>query len=537
MDIALTAKTLLARLLAALIAWWRRYRHRPAILPAYGVVRQRSFRVWVLMLALMFFCFIYGFIYALVTPYLLVQLAFPLIILAFITIWALPDVGGAPVNWVERFFFALFISTIIWPNYLAITLPGLPWITMVRLTGFPLAFLVLFSVSSSPEFRAALGKPINSIPFLWKMLAAFACVQVFSIALSDQMAISINKLIASQISWTLVFFVSAYVFLRPGRVELWARILWGLAIALCLIGLWESRLGRLPWAGNIPSFLAVDDESVQRTLAGFSRSGSGKYRVLGTYSTALGLSEFLALVTPFLLHFIVSPYRLAVRVLAGLSVPFVLYTIIQTDARLGVVGFFIAILLYPLCIAALRWNRVKSSIFGPAIVLAYPAIFVAGIAASFVIGRLRVMMWGGGAHQASNEGRVEQFEKGVPILLKNPLGYGIGQGAETLGVTNPSGMITIDTYYLLIALEYGVLGFLLYYGFFALATAHAVKHAIRATKEREMTFLIPVSIALISFLIIKSIYAGIDNHPLAFTLAGIAAALVYRSKVANAASA
>src|SRR3546814_3454577 len=76
------------------------------------------------------------------------------------------------------------------------------------------------------------------------------------------------------------------------------------------------------------------------------------------------------------------------------------------------------------------------------------------------------MVWGGGAASYSTQARIEQYQKGLGLVMENPLGYGIGRGSVTLGFTNPEGVETIDTYYLLILLEYGVLGFLIFYGLF-----------------------------------------------------------------------
>ena len=81
-------------------------------------------------------------------------------------------------------FFAFFIGLIAWPNYLAISLPGLPWISIIRLTAFPLTLIFLYCVSVSHEFREKLAATINSEPYLWKALVAVACIQIVSVAFS-----------------------------------------------------------------------------------------------------------------------------------------------------------------------------------------------------------------------------------------------------------------------------------------------------------------------------------------------------------------
>src|SRR6185312_9551775 len=101
-----------------------------------------------------------------------------------------------------------------------------------------------------------------------------------------------------------------------------------------------------------------------------------------------------------------------------------------------------------------------------------PAMFCAVLAATFVVPRLHVAIWGGGAQQSSTDARVAQFNLGMPKILHNPFGYGIGMGAETLGYA-PFGQLTIDTYYISVALEYGVLGFIIYYSMVAFSIYHS----------------------------------------------------------------
>ena len=99
-------------------------------------------------------------------------------------------------------------------------------------------------------------------------------------------------MIADQISSTAIFFAACYVFRKPGTIERWAPIMWGAAIVVCVLGLWEWKLGVVPWAEHLPSFFATNDEYVQRVLHGARRLGIGEYRVQSVHSTSLGLAEF-----------------------------------------------------------------------------------------------------------------------------------------------------------------------------------------------------------------------------------------------------
>ena len=72
----------------------------------------------------------------------------PLAALGLLVIWTLPEVRWAPTRTLRWAFYASFIGLICWPNYLAISLPGLPWITVIRLT--TPATLTLLRIGASP---------------------------------------------------------------------------------------------------------------------------------------------------------------------------------------------------------------------------------------------------------------------------------------------------------------------------------------------------------------------------------------------------
>lgn len=486
-----------------------------------------------LLALLCFACLIWGFFFALTVPYFLPPFVGPIGVLALLVIWALPDTKRAPTGAIALLFFAFFLSNVLWPNYLALTLKGLPWITTTRLFGFPLAILTLICISTSPEFRGRIAAALQATPLIWKLTTAFAVIMALTCVFAKHPADSINLMISYQISWILIFFVSCYVFLSPGAIERWALLLWGACIVLCVIGVWENKLGHVPWADHIPSFLAVGDEFVQRVLQGARRLGVGAYRVQANQSTSLGLAEILALATPFAIHFMASDkYPRALRIVAGVSIPAFFYVILLTDARLGVVGFFLSVLMYVFAWSVLRWRYVKNSLLGPALTIAYPLMAVGFLALSFLWQRLRVVMWGGNEASSSSQARVDQYSEGIPLVLSHPWGYGVGMGASALGYTNGAGTLTIDTYYLAVALDYGVLGFLVYYAAL-LATIYYAARAIYSVdlKSREDALLIPTCIALTAFFVIKSIFSQPQNHPVAFMMMAIVTVVAYRLRV------
>jgi O-antigen ligase len=177
-----------------------------------------------------------------------------------------------------------------------------------------------------------------------------------------------------------------------------------------------------------------------------------------------------------------------------------------------------------------RRLRHRNDLMPPAIILAYPAIVLFTLAASFVIKKIKYAVWGGGETLDSNAARIEQYSSGIPKILSHPWGYGIGRAAEVLGYREPSGMLTIDTYYLSTALEYGIIGFLLFFGFFIVITYKGTSIIFKDVDlDRDTAFILPATTAIINFVVIKSVFNQEDNHPLVFMIAGMLGALLYRS--------
>ena len=164
------------------------------------------------------------------------------------------------------------------------------------------------------------------------------------------------------------------------------------------------------------------------------------------------------------------------------------------------IGFLSAALLYPLYLALRLRKRKMQDLAANLAVYAYPvATVVAGILILSIDG-LRLRVLGGGVTASSNEARSVQWHMGIPMVLHNPIGHGIGMAGQTLGFRAANGMLTIDTYYLSVLLELGVVGFIVYFGMFLYAAAMAGLTAYSdTTDDRELKLLAPAMIALLSF--------------------------------------
>ena len=510
---------------------WPRRRRLAATLATYS-----GFRSWrrlavkgALIVFLVAFCFLYGAVFALFGQSVLIVIAIPLVVLTLLVIWALPDVSNAPLGFLYCLFYVSVITEYVWPNYLAISLPGLPWITVGRLVGYPLFLLALTCLSISNHFRKTVLGAAKTSPWLTALVGAFLLVQVLSVIISTNKIISLNKIAVIIVDFPRLL-IALYIFSRPGQIRRFFYTLWAAAIFVGLLGIWQYKLHHVPWAGHIPSFLRINDPAVQEALNGTGRAYTNDYRINSTFVTSLGLSEFMALLFPFVIFALVNKGPIVVKFAALASLPLMIFVVLLTGSRLGVVGCLLSICLYPAFIGLRRWLGDKSSLLAPAVSLAYPVLFAAAVCSTFFIGRLKAHVWGGAAQKASSDARTDQIHMGIPMIIHNPLGYGIGRGADTLGYA-PYGFLTIDSYYLLVALEYGVIGLTIFCGMIALGIAKAGRLAVEpAYRDSEQGLTVPICVALISFFIIKSVFAQPDNVWLMYFMLMALAALAYRNK-------
>lgn len=488
---------------------------------------------WILLggIVLAIACFAYGYFFSVMAPARIMPFTVPLALMAGLVVWALPAGAYAPTRALEPLYFAFFAALILWPNYLAIALPSLPWVTMLRLIVVPLILVFLVCLSASPAFRRKLGEVLNADKVIWRLLVAYVALQTFSLAISIDPGSSLNRYIIAQMNWTAIFFVSVVVFVRQGFATHWSRMLLAMLAVLCGIGIWEYSLNHVPWAGHIPTFFKIEDEAVLRILAGASRAATKIYRVQGVSTTPLGMAEILGLAVPFAIHMVLERNHIVVRILAALFIPLTVYVILLTDSRLGVVAALGSMMIYLLFWGLIRWRQQKNSMIGPAVVLTYPAVFVAFVAATFFVGRLRAQVWGDGSQAASDDSRMEQWAMAIPKLLRRPIGYGFSKGGSALGFTNGAGVLTIDSYYLSVLLELGIAGFVVYYGLLLRAAWTAASTVIGSRQDQEIRLLLPISVAIINFVVVKSVLSQDANHPLIFMMLGAVVALTYRARM------
>lgn len=470
---------------------------------------------------------VYGRLYATLPPQYLLGLLTPLPVLALLVIWVLPDRDAAPAKAMGSFLLGFFAVSVAWPDYLALQLPGLPWISVRRVFLLPMCLLLLICLSTSSDFRNKMRETLAAEPLLWKILLGFAIAQFLSLAAAANLGQGVKNFVNFQIAWTAVFFAAVATFRDERLQESFLKLFLMAALFIALIAIMERYNQGILWRNHIPALLQVDMTETSGALKSSRRDGV--IRIQSVYNNPLPFAEIIALITPVTLYFIFTCKRLWSRIaLIGADLLF-LYVLTLPQSRLGLVGFMISHALFVLVWAGRIWLRNKFSILGPTITLAYPVVLIALAAAVMSVGSLREKVIGGSDTIYSDQTRKLQRISARGIILRSPIiGYGPRQGVAVMPKIG-FGVHTLDNYYLWIALDYGFLGFIAYYWMLLLAMHRSFMMAIK-DDTRDNNIALVILSTLTSFLVIKGVLSEDDNHSLIFMMLGILMGIIWRQK-------
>ena len=475
------------------------------------------------------FALLQGLVFAFFAPYLIPMFLIVPAILLGLVIWALPDSAHPPTRTMDRLFVALFVVILMWPNYLAVALPGLPWITLIRLTDFPMVFLLAVSYSQSQSVRHELRSYLAATPWLWRFMLALIVVILITIPMTKYLGQSIQTVILMFTNWFAIYIISVYFFREDRRVEFWVFLLCAMMIMLGIMAVAEAHVRHILWSNSIPSFLRVEDPTIIGLLRGNIRRYTTIYRAQTTFESPLGFGEFIALVFPFVLHIILMDYKKSIRIGAAVTAGFFVFVAFLSGSRSAVLGALIASMLTIGIWGFLRWRDNKESLLGPAIVVSYPVVGLAVLASTFFVGRIRNRVWGGAETVSSTQARIGQWNKGIPLVIKNPFGHGTGNAGPILDFRLPSGQLVIDSYFLKILLDWGLVGFLVFFGTITAGIFYALRIGLSNDRaDKDMSMAIPAAISLFTWVTIKYVNAEESNHPIIFMMLGMITALTYR---------
>jgi hypothetical protein len=470
----------------------------------------------------------YGLMCSILPMQLLSIPAVPILLMFALILWMLPDLGTIQTGWLEKSVVWFVGLSVLWPSYVAVNIPGLPWITPPRAAALTLTVVFILNFATSAELRKGIADAMNSVPWARKLFWCFWAVTTFSIVLGPQVFFSLSKYVNNQIFWTMMLAVSTWLALREGFAMRISRVVAWTIIIVSVLAIYETHIQSIFWLGRLPSFLKADLSLFEQLGEAETRAGLQQYRARGTFSVALYFAEYLSISFPFVLHFLVNSKRVSHFILLSAGAVAVMIAMYETGSRSAMLGLLLSFITYGFMLSwRVRLQR-PGSIPAAASLYAYPIFaMLTGVLVVFWR-RAHVLIIGGGAQQASTDTRETQWAMGLPKIAAHPFGSGPGQSGNVLGYFNPgSENPTVDSYFLTLLLDYGVLGLITFVSLFGVIIWKGFRGYNRA-KTEEFLLLAPITVALFNFLVIKAVSSTEFNMPIALILVGCALGLIGR---------
>lgn len=468
-----------------------------------------------------------GFFIALFGLYGWFLYAVPLLLMALMALWMAPDVDTDADRLMQRLYFFFVGVLLIWPQYIALNLPGLPWISFQRISMFLLAAVTLYAFATSLRLRNEFGDILRANVWLTRFILMWILWQTLMLGVGKFQSTTswVNGLMLRY----LFLFVTAWLVTHSGRPQQLVRmVLIGAAVTAAVV-IPENNLQRPIWADRIPAFLAIDPLILESLNTSVVRAG--EYRVRSIFTNSLVYAEYLGMLFPFCLLAISrakSTWRLALSV----ALLFLLITAgLLTQSRTAMVGMFATI---PAFLGIWVWRRYRQTkgqrdLIAPAMLSLYPAAALTLVVGVLTVNRIRAMVLGGSTHANSDNARSEQWAMAIPQIIKNPIGHGMGSVERVVPFRLLNGKFTIDSYPINLLAEYGIPGFLLFAGTLMVAAGMGIRIYLNAANEDELVAG-AAGIGLISYMLSRLVLSMDGSTNLAFGYVGIILGLWYVQK-------
>ena len=428
-------------------------------------------------------------------------------------LWAkAPEARAAPRDLAFTLILIASVLLAVWPVYIFVKLGPMPILTPPRLVLYAVSAMWLYDMAVSRYRRAQFSLAVRrNRAVVWSVFALFG-LGLLSLPLAEGKALAVPEFFRQTMIWLLPF-CAVLTYCRRARdferlvkaFVLGAVIVAGIAIVeaasqqLMAIVLSPLIQGDAVWLQNVQE---------QKIRDGF-------FRAQASHTHPLSLGEHLAFVAPFALAFAARAGEPRPRWLWAGAFLLILLGAVATNSRGAALGMAIA-LGFMAAIFIIRFlGQARAARFRPLVGLGAALLL---LSSPLVAVGTYAMISGKGGVSASNstQSRLDQMEQAWPKIVKRPvLGYGAGRSSRILGFWGQT--LTIDNYYLTLALDFGVPGPLAFLAMLAAFGVAGLKRAMTAAPSMTAIYLACAASAA-SIAISRTITSQTGNLAMIFIL-------------------
>lgn len=441
-----------------------------------------------------------------------------------VLLWVMPEVPLVFPQLIRKTFFVMLVVIICVPYYYMVQFGDLPWLSIRRIVAFAFITTFLLAVASSAHVRRQIASRASSSPLIIICAVGYLVMAIISLPESGLFAYSTSALVDAILTWYVPFVAVIYVAKNENDLILILKVISFCAILNSGLGVVEFYFKHRFLADVFPrgmlASLAQSNPMLQTLADGTASYRNGIFRACSIFLSPLSFGEFEVMVIPIGLFFAMHRQSFFEKCLGWTAVISGIAGIFVSGSRGGYVGFIASMATFVVIWSIRRAISQRNSLM-PALVGTMGAVTFAIVLALILFWpRAHNMVLGGGAEEASTQGRWVQWAAAWPLLKSNPI---IGHGFVTGGFDIGS---SIDSYVISLLLETGVPGFLFFTGMVLLPIWYGVRAYLTDLTEAGATAG-AIACSFTAFAFYRLVLSERENHFLMFSLLGIVVMLNY----------
>lgn len=480
----------------------------------------RRWLPWLLLVSVMPFALVMGMaLPVLPIRFSLVAFGLVVLVLGVVVMLLLPDKRRVPWKLIHAVFGVAVLTGFLWPNFAYVPIPALPTKNPQRLVWAAAIAYWLYTLSTNRELRERLARRLAQPGLVWLALGLLGW-RALSVPFSEYSGYGVFIVVREYFEY-LPALMFALTWLRGlgdvRRLARWVTLAMGVVCALALAEYLRGEnlfLALVPYDPSNENFLRAVVESKMR---------GGEYRVQGSFDHPLLLAQFLGVALPLALWLAWTDpsWRMRLFTIATLLVLPAVMWFTRTRTALGLTAFVGALAATLVAIAAVRQPRADGGNLRAAIgLVGLAAVGVAVLAfmVQLAVGRTE-------EESSSTQVRLLMLERGLDAMIASPLvGDGPGVGGFQAAVIGTGGLVTLDSYWLMLLLESGLPALLMLLAMLAAGSWRLVTAMAHGLDEANLARL-SLGLAMLSFALSTAVLGTPHNLPFMYLLIGALVAL------------
>ena len=448
-----------------------------------------------------------------------------------ILLWALPEAPLIYPGLIRKALLVMLMVNLCVPYYYMVQMDDLPWISVRRIAGLGLIAPFLLGVASSSEVRKRIVDRARPSWLIIICAVGFLVMAIISIPTSEAPGDFISALVDCILTWYVPFVAVIYIVKDENDILIILKLICYSALFDTALGVWEFHVQHRFLVDVFPksmlASLADSNPMLARIADDTVEFRNGIFRAASTFLVPLSFGEFEIIVIPIALFFVIHRQPVFDRCLGWAVMIAGMVGIFVSGSRGGYVGFLGSTAIFVIIWSIRKALSDRASLM-PALIGAMGAVTIAIVTALIIVWpRAHNMVLGGGAEQASTNGRWVQLAAALPLIKSNPItGHGFVTGGLDINMS-------IDSYIISLLVETGVPGLVFFAGIVLLPIWYGVRLYLSDLSESG-ALAGALACSFIAFTLYRLVLSQRENHFLIYCLLGIVVVLNYSYQMKRA---